>query len=214
MSDSKKRKVGIMGGTFDPIHIGHLILAEKAYEQFDLEKVLVMPSGNPPHKQNRRGRGTIRQRVEMVQLAITDNPHFEISLVETPENGYTYTNETLKRLNKLNPDIEYYFILGADSLFSFENWKYPDEICKECTIVVAVRDHVSNTDLNKQIKYLTNKFQAKILKLETYNIDVSSKMIRILVQEEKTIKYYVPDVVMDYIRNEALYKDIDSFTIL
>lgn len=205
MSDSKTRKVGIMGGTFDPIHIGHLILAEKAYEQFNLEKVLVMPSGNPPHKQSRAGRGTLSQRIEMVRLAIADNPHFELSLEEASEQGYTYTNETLKRMNQLNPNTEYYFILGADSLFSFENWKSPNEICKECTIVAAVRDHVANADLDKQIAYLTSKFHAKILKLDTYNIDVSSKMIRILVQEEKTIKYYVPDAVIDYLKSEELY---------
>ena len=88
------KKIGIMGGTFDPIHMGHLILGEKAYEQLELDKVLFMPCGNPPHKRNRKGRATDEQRAEMVRLAIEDNPHFELSLIEMHEEGYTYTYRT------------------------------------------------------------------------------------------------------------------------
>ena len=109
------KKIGIMGGTFDPIHMGHLILGEKAYEQLELDKVLFMPCGNPPHKRNRKGRATDEQRAEMVRLAIEDNPHFELSLIEMHEEGYTYTYRTLEQLNVENPDTEYYFIIGADS---------------------------------------------------------------------------------------------------
>ena len=108
MADIKHR-IGIMGGTFDPIHMGHLILGEKAYEQFRLEKVLFMPSGNPPHKRNRQGRATDEERVEMVRRAIAGNPHFELSLTEMHENGYTYTYHTLEMLKEKNPDTDYYF---------------------------------------------------------------------------------------------------------
>ena len=114
-----KRKIGIMGGTFDPIHIGHLILAEKAYQQFKLDRILFMPAGNPPHKQNREGRATDAQRIEMVRRAIADNAHFELSLDEMNADGYSYTYRTLERLKGQNPDTEYYFIIGADSLFDF-----------------------------------------------------------------------------------------------
>ena len=116
----KVKKIGIMGGTFDPIHMGHLILGEKAYEQLGLDKVLFMPCGNPPHKRNRKGRATDEQRAEMVRLAIKDNPHFELSLIEMHEEGYTYTYRTLEQLNAANPDTEYYFIIGADSLYNFD----------------------------------------------------------------------------------------------
>ena len=109
--EGKRKKKGIMGGTFDPIHIGHLILGENACLQLDLESVLFMPSGNPPHKPHRKGRATIEQRVEMVRLAIADNPHFELSLAETHDQGYTYTKETLERLTAEHPDTDYYFIL-------------------------------------------------------------------------------------------------------
>ena len=94
----KCKKKGIMGGTFDPIHIGHLILGENACLQLGLDSILFMPSGNPPHKPHRPGRATTMQRVEMVRLAIEDNPHFELSLAETHDQGYTYTEETLRRL--------------------------------------------------------------------------------------------------------------------
>ena len=119
----KCKKKGIMGGTFDPIHIGHLILGENACLQLGLDSILFMPSGNPPHKPHRPGRATTMQRVEMVRLAIEDNPHFELSLAETHDQGYTYTEETLRRLTAENPDTDYYFIMGADSLFQFEHWK-------------------------------------------------------------------------------------------
>ena len=89
-----------MGGTFDPIHVGHLILGEKAYEQLNLDKVWFMPSGNPPHKQNRMGRATDEQRIAMVQKAIAGNPHFELSLIEMHEEGYSYTYRTLESLKK------------------------------------------------------------------------------------------------------------------
>ena len=136
--DKRKKRIGIMGGTFDPIHIGHLILGETAYEQFQLDEVLFMPSGNPPHKRNRAHRATDDQRCEMVKRAIASNPHFSLSLEEMNEDGFTYTYRTLERLNKKHPNTEYYFILGADSLFDFDEWKEPARICHVCQIVNIV----------------------------------------------------------------------------
>ena len=119
------KKIGIMGGTFDPVHVGHLILGEAAYRQFSLERVWFMPSGNPPHKRDRTGGATDEQRVEMVRLAISDNPHFRLSLIEMYEDGYSYTYRTLEYLRKQYPDTEFYFIIGGDSLFEFNHW--PDK---------------------------------------------------------------------------------------
>lgn len=206
----QRRKVGIMGGTFDPIHIGHLILGENAYSQFQLDEVLFMPSGNPPHKRERSGRATTEQRIEMVRLAIEDNPHFVLSMAEAHPEGYTYTKETLERLTKEHPDTDYYFIMGTDSLFSFESWKEPQEICKLCTIVVAVRDHVETGELDGQILYLREKFHAKIEKLETPNIDISSQTIRHWCVHDKPMKYYVPDFVISYIKKFNLYKECEN----
>ena len=170
MAEKKRIKKGIMGGTFDPIHIGHLILGENAYLQFGLDSVLFMPSGNPPHKRGRTGRASTQERVDMVRLALADNPHFELSLIETHDQGYTYTKETLLRLTKENPDTDYYFIMGADSLFSFDSWLEPGEICRLATLVVAVRNHIHAEELDRQILYLKEKYQVKFIFNAAYNI--------------------------------------------
>ena len=200
------RKVGIMGGTFDPIHIGHLILGENAYLQFGLDKVVFMPSGNPPHKKDRDG-GTDLQRMDMVKLAIASNTHFEISDIEMNEEGYTYTYRTLEKLVKEHPDTEYYFIIGADSLFYFDTWKNPQRIADACTLVVATRNHTSDEKLDEKIEFVRKLFNAKIEKLDTENIDCSSSQIRSWIKEGHTVKYYVPDTVINYIHTYHVYTE-------
>lgn len=206
----QRKKIGIMGGTFDPIHIGHLILGENAYLQFGLDSVWFMPSGNPPHKQQRTGRATTEQRVEMVKRAVQGNSHFELSLAEAHDRGYTYTRETLSRLKKENPDTDYYFIMGADSLFAFETWKEPEGICRLCTLVAAVRDHVNMEALDRQIQYLAQKYNADIEKLNTLNIDISSGTIRNWLSSSKSIKYYVVDEVIRYIEEHQMYQECEE----
>lgn len=205
----KKRKVGIMGGTFDPIHVGHLILGENAYEQFGLDEVLFMPSGNPPHKKNREGRATLQERIEMVRLAVEGNCHFTLSLEEAHENGYTYTKETLTRLTFEHPDTEYYFIMGADSLFSFEKWREPEAISKLASLVVATRDGIDDTELDHAIVQVKERFAADIYKLTTPNMDVSSKMLRRRIADGQTVRYYLPDSVLQYISKKRLYQKME-----
>jgi len=202
----KKMKIGIMGGTFDPIHVGHLILGETAYEQFGLSNVLFMPAGNPPHKRDRIGRATDEQRLEMIRRAIENNPHFEISLIEMNPEGYSYTYRTLERLNEENPYIEYYFIIGADSLFDFEMWKEPARICMAAKIVVAARNHTNDLLLDEKMQNLSRKYNGSFLKLDSLNIDISSNMLRSWIAEERTIKYYVPDSVISYITEKNIYR--------
>lgn len=201
-----KRKLGIMGGTFDPIHIGHLILGEKAYQQFGLEKIMFMPSGNPPHKQHREGRATDEQRVEMVRRAIEDNPHFALSLEEMNADGYSYTYRTLERLKGQNPGVEYYFIIGADSLFDFDGWKEPGRICQAAKLLVAGRNHVEKPRLISQMKYLGEKYNGEFFLLDIPNLDISSKMLRKWIAESESILYYVPDSVYTYIKEQKIYK--------
>lgn len=203
--EDRHKKIGIMGGTFDPIHIGHLMLGEKAYEQLGLDKILFMPAGNPPHKQNRSGRASDDQRVEMVKRAIKNNSHFELSLIEMNEDGFTYTYRTLEKLKEENSNTEYYFIIGADSLFDFEKWMKPKRICDACTIVVATRNHVPMSRLTDEIERLKNKFDGKFIRLETTNIDISSRMLRNWHVEGKSLRYYVPDAVDDYINQNYIY---------
>ena len=201
-----KRRVGIMGGTFDPIHMGHLVLGENAYGQFDLDEVLFMPSGNPPHKQDRDGRATLQQRIDMVQLAISDNPHFTLSLAEAHDEGYTYTKVTLERLKAENPDTEYYFIMGADSLFSFEQWREPRRIAELAVLVAAVRDHVDDKAMEEQCRHLRETLHADIRILNTPNMDISSHMLRDWISRGWSTRYYIPDNVIAYIDTHDLYR--------
>lgn len=201
-----KKKIGIMGGTFDPIHIGHLALAEKAYEQFGLEKVLFLPAGNPPHKQIRTGRATDFQRTQMVQMAIADNPHFELSLLEMMQGqGFSYTYRTLERMNREHPDEEYYFIIGADSLFTLEKWREPARICQSCKIAAAVRNHTDCETLEREMERISRKYQGTFIRLDAPDVDISSALIRKWISAGKTIRYYVPDSVREYIYENQIY---------
>ncbi|MBR2528157.1 MAG: nicotinate-nucleotide adenylyltransferase [Blautia sp.] len=200
-----RKKVGIMGGTFDPIHLGHLILGEKSYEQLGLDKVLFMPAGNPPHKQEREGRATDAQRVEMVRLAISDNPHFELSLEEMNAEGFTYTYRTMERLRENNPDTDYYFIIGADSLWSFRSWMKPERISTACCIVTAVRNHIPVQELKEEIEGLQKEYEGSFILLDTMNIDVSSHMLREWFREGKSLRYYTPEAVIEYMKKEKVY---------
>lgn len=199
------QKVGIMGGTFDPIHTGHLILAEAAYEAFQLDYVLVMPNGNPPHKPG-QVQVSMENRIRMTELGIADNPHLRLSDCENTPLDYHYTYQTLEYLTAANPDTEYYFILGADSLMSFDSWKEPGRICKNCIILAATRYRMEHKDLQKQIQHLTQLFNARIYLLETPNIDISSHMIRERLRLGKSIKYYVPAAVEAYILEQGFYQ--------
>ena len=199
------KKVGIMGGTFDPIHIGHLILGENAYQQLGLDRVVFMPSGNPPHKRDREGRASDEQRMDMVKLAIASNTHFKYSSMEMNEDGYSYTYLTLEKLNEKHPDTRYYFIIGADSLFDFKGWRNPQRICDACTLVVATRNHTSDEELDKAIEDVRQTFGADIVKLNTENIDVSSHQLRDWIAAGKTVKYYAPDEVINYIKSYHVY---------
>lgn len=201
----KKQRIGIMGGTFDPIHIGHLILGEKAYEQLKLDKIWFMPSGNPPHKRHRDGRASDEQRIEMVRRAIEGNPHFELSLFEMNVSGYSYTYRTLESLNTQYPETDFYFIIGADSLFDFTKWMEPARICAACTLVVATRNHASIEELNGKIKELEKMYQGSFLLLDTTNLDISSKLLRNWIHDHQSIHYYVPDTVEEYIAENGIY---------
>ena len=206
----KRKRIGIMGGTFDPIHIGHLILGETAYQQFQLDKVLFMPAGNPPHKRNRQDRASNVQRTEMVRRAIWGNSHFALSLEEMENEGLSYTYETLEHLKETHPDTDYYFILGADSLYDFEKWKEPGRILKACTILVATRNHTSYERLEAVMTLLEEKYGGQIEKLDSLNIDISSKQIRSWILQGRSLAYYVPETVISYITENNIYKDCDK----
>lgn len=200
----RMNKVGIMGGTFDPIHNGHLFLAEHAYEKAKLDYVLFMPTMNPPHKADIKVESA-EHRLNMVRLAIEDNPHFRLSDLEFQRHGITYTSDTLKVLKEKNPDTEYYYIVGGDSLMMMDRWMDPQTVFDLSTIVVGARKHYSENALENKVKQLEDTFNGRILVLDMPLIEVSSVNIRERVESGKSIRYYVPDAVMSYINDNKLY---------
>lgn len=199
------KKIGIMGGTFNPIHNGHLFLAENAYEQIGLDQILFMPSKNPPHKAKPE-MITDQQRVDMIDLAIRDNSHFALSTVELERDGYTYTADTLELLVQANSEVRYYFIVGADSLFMMHQWYQPQVIFDLCTVVAATRDHVDEDKLAAQAELLKEQFHADIQLISMPIIQIASADIRGRIAHNKTIRYYLPDLVAAYINQHRLYQ--------
>lgn len=202
--NSEGLKIGIMGGTFDPIHYGHLMIAENAADQFCLDQVWFIPTGNPPHKET----STIsdaKYRCDMLKIAISGNPKFSLSLREVEDTEVCYTCRTLTALCQEFPGNQFYFIMGADSLFEFETWRKPEIICAKAKILAAVRDHVNEKALERQIVCLKEKYQAEIYRLNTPNFSISSHNIRARVKEGKSIRYLLPENVRDYIVNKKLY---------
>lgn len=203
MVQNKNQRIGILGGTFSPIHNGHLELAKRAYDDLKLDKVLIMPSGNSYMKSKVLPR---EKRVAMTELAIKDYPFFEISLIEVNRPGYTYTYETLEELLDINPNSDLFFILGADSLFQIENWKNPERIFELATIICTIRDDYDITDIKQKGKELEAK-GAKIEYLNMPKIDISSSDIRQKVKQHISISDLVPFSVLQYIEEEHLYED-------
>ncbi len=198
-------KTGIMGGTFNPIHNGHLILANTAYETLGLDKVLFLPSGTSYMKKHVLA---TQKRVAMVRLAIARYPQFELSLVEAFRQGNSYTSDTLSYLTKKNPDTCYFFIMGADALFQIEKWKNPKQIFSLAKIVCAVRDDYNLAELKKKGQQLQG-LGANIIYLDMPKIKISSTDIRTKVNERRSIADDVPVEVADYIQRERLYYEKD-----
>lgn len=199
------KMVGIMGGTFNPIHNGHITLAQEAYEQLGLDKVIFMPSGNSYMK---RKVLDSQKRAQMVAIAIRKYPAFELSLIEVQRPGNTYTSETLEILAACNPNTHYYFIIGADSLFQIESWKHPERIFALATLACTVRDDYDIDAIKAKGKELS-KLGADIIFLDIPKIEISSTDIRERIQCGMPISGYVPLEVAEYIKEEHLYYEKD-----
>ncbi len=205
-----KKKAGILGGTLNPIHYGHLLIAEQAYYKFGLDYVLFMPSGNPPHKTGDSIAAGIH-RENMTKLAIADNSHFRYSDLELKREGFIYTSDTLRILCREEPDTEYHFILGADSLFSLEQWHEPEEVLKRCIIIAAGRadtfhpDFQSEHGILSRIQYLEQKYNCRIHYMDSPLIEVSSSEIRTRISNGESVRYLIPSDVERYICEHNLY---------
>ena len=191
-------KIGIMGGTFNPIHIGHLILANSALEELELDKVLFMPSKRPPHKENDNILDE-ETRCKMVEASIADNAKFELSDIELKRDKTTYTVDTL---NELKDSGELYFIMGADSYVNLEKWYKYEDIFKMATIVVGVRKDMYSSELDELKAYYENKYSGRIHILSMPNIEVSSTDLRHRFIHNRSIKYFVNDEASGIIESD------------
>lgn len=195
-------KIGIMGGTFDPIHNGHIEMAQKAKERLGLLKVLFVTGGNPPHKKEQSvSPGNIRH--VMVTEAIKDYSGFEACDYEITKNGYSYTAETLQSLSSQNPGDEFFFILGADSLDYIDKWHKPEVIFSLAKIVVFARGEF---DCLKKTDILIEKFKAEVIILNDEIPDISSTNIRMYADMDMDISQWIPQEVEKIIKRERLYK--------
>ena len=147
-----KRKIGLMGGTFDPVHNAHLALARQAYRQFSLDEVWMLPNGNPPHKRD-HSKADVNMRLDMLRLAVKGLSYVKVCDLEQSKDAYHYTFQTLLTLNRMYPEVQFYFIMGADSLFDFEDWREPGIISQECILLAAARDHCRLEEIQQQIEW-------------------------------------------------------------
>ena len=202
------RKIGIMGGTFDPVHNGHLMLADTAYRQFDLDQVWFLPNGNPPHKKEENIRTDARHRSRMVALAIQGRDYCRLEEYEVRRREVSCSYQTLEHFRKQYPEDEFYFIIGADSLFAIETWVHPERIFPACVILAACRDdHDSLEEMKAQIGHLKRRYpKARIQLLRSPLIPVSSSEIRRKIQAGLSIAEEVPEEVEAYIKEEELYE--------
>ena len=199
-------KVGIMGGTFDPIHNGHLATADVVMDFLKLDQVLFIPAARPPHKRGRQITDTYH-RLAMTIIATCSNPAFRVSTIEIDRNGPSYAVDTVDDLKNIFPiDTKFCFILGADAALELHTWHNAQELVGKCAFVVATRQGtVFNIDAVKNNFNVENRHN--LIRIETPALEISSTDIRDKIRNGRSIKYLVPELVELYIRKEALYID-------
>lgn len=198
------KKIGIMGGTFDPPHLGHLISAEYVAEALELDIVIFIPTGEKVYKECSAANAS--DRMNMTIAAVKDNPKFSVSDIEVLNKGVNYTSETLEKLHGINPNAHFYFIVGADSLDYMEDWHNPKKIFELCTVAAVQRMGFDDSAIQKKSDFLKEKYDACIECVQAPVIDVSSSQIRKRIKDGLSIKYLVCDAVREYIEQNNLYK--------
>lgn len=203
------RKIGIMGGTFNPIHVGHLLLAQWAMEENGLDQVWFIPTGCSYMKQDKSIVSPM-DRFHMTSLALAGNDRMLCLDTEVRRQGNTYTYETLEELKRMYPEEHFYFIIGADCLFAMEEWRCPERIFSNCSVIAAVRGNAPVDQMRQKIKELEERFLADIRLMEFLNLEISSTLVRDLVRAGKNIRYLTPEPVADYIGKKGFYQYEDK----
>jgi nicotinate-nucleotide adenylyltransferase len=211
-------KIGIFGGTFNPIHMAHLRIAEEIRDSFKLAKVVFVPAATPPHKPLAENL-SFEKRLAMVRMAIAENPHFTFSDIEGKREGKSYSIDTIHMFRELHPEDEFYFIMGSDSFADFSTWKEYASIFTCCNIVAIMRPGTAVTSLKDSLpvdignefcyheteKRLVHKSGYSVYYIVGTQLDISSTSIREMTNEGRSIKYLVPDPVEHYIHEQRIY---------
>ncbi len=200
----KAHPIGILGGTFHPIHNGHVMMAHIALEEMKLKQVWFLPDGMPPHKSI--GGVTPQQRLEMVRLAVEDVDGFVVAAQEVQREGYTYTVDTMRELTARYPDESFVQIIGADTLLQLESWREFDEIAKLCAFFVVPRKGTKKSGAKECAKKLKKKYDAKIYFAEQSSIDISSTTLRQMLETGEGWQAFIPEKTAAYIEENQLYR--------
>jgi nicotinate-nucleotide adenylyltransferase len=189
----QKQKIGIMGGTFNPIHNGHLFIADQVQHQLGLEKIYFMPDYIPPHVDHKSAISA-EHRVKMVQMAIANNTNFRLETIEIDRKGTSYTYDTICELKQLHPQAEFYFIIGGDMVAYLPKWYRINELLKLVQFVGVQRANYP----------IISPYP--VIWVDITRLDISSTLIRNLVQSQRSIRYLVPETVFQYIKEHQLYE--------
>lgn len=195
------KRLGILGGTFDPIHYGHLRLAEEAIETLALDEMLLIPSAKNPLKSD-PNMSSAQHRLQMVEMAADNHPKLTASRIEIERGGDSYTVETLQTLRGIYPSHDFHFVAGADSLHSLPHWYQVETILELCYFVVATRP---GYDIATTLQNLPSDWQARIIPLEMTPMPISATELRARVASNRSIRYFTLDCVIEYIRQNRLY---------
>jgi nicotinate-nucleotide adenylyltransferase len=187
------RRLGVFGGTFDPLHHGHLIVAGEAFEALGLDLLLLVPAAQPPHKPGTAA--SAEQRLRMLRAATAGDPRFAIEEIELRREGPSYTVDTLRELKRLHADVQLFFLLGADQFRMLETWREPDEVARLAQLVVFAR---AGEEIGP------NRYSG--IQVAVSRVDVSGTEIRRRIREGRSIRYYVPEAVRGIIEGEGLYR--------
>lgn len=190
-------RIGVFGGTFDPPHVGHLIVARDVVEALDLERLLLVPAGEPPHKPE-RATAPPDVRVRMLEAAVEGDARLRVSRIEVERSGPSYTVDTLRELARLHPGEELHLIIGVDQLREFSSWRQPEEVARLARLVVMAREGLDPADVapGVGVAYET---------VRVTRVDLSSTSVRRRVREGRSVRYRVPEAVRRIIEDEELY---------
>jgi nicotinate-nucleotide adenylyltransferase len=202
-------RIGILGGTFNPPHLGHLICAQEAYLQLGLDRVTLVPARIPPHKPVEDEPGP-EHRLELCRLAIQGDKRFDVSDLEIGREGPSYTVDTLEKLHSSAPDHELFLIVGGDIAAGLPNWHEPERVLSLATLAVARRRGTSRAEVNNALRMLRGGERAQFFRMP--RIAISSTMLRERVRAGESTRYYVPDAVINYINRHHLYAGVGSLT--